>query len=173
MPARFALFLLAAALAGCDALRDPAPDTFEVTLTGERAETITGGFGYTRLSRYTGIGTGDSYGIALRTAPMDPSASPFYEWTVPDSVAKVHLFFDLAEVPSGTYTIEGQPWAGGSLWVGGRWYVAHAGRVTVGREGDRLVGSFRFDDLQWLAEEPAGGVADLRAEGRFDIGRDE
>ncbi len=165
--------LLAVLIGGCDGYRSDMPDEFELTLTGSQEATITGAHGYTWLSRYTGIGTSNSYGIALRTAPTSAMASPFYEVTVPDSVAKVTLFFSGAAVPEGEYNIEGVPWAGGSLRIDGRWYVAHAGSVTVARDGERLTGSFRFTDLYWLAEAPDGGPSGLRVDGRFDIGRDE
>ena len=164
-----AAVLLCLGVAGCDWGRDARPDEFSFTVNGDVQRTVTGGYAYTWLSRYTGIGSGNSYGIVFRSVDIDPMASPFHEWTVPDSVAKVQLSFGQAAAPRGTYTVEGQPFVGASVWLDGDWYVAGDGTVTIEPGLGRLVGTFRLTDLYRLTV----GSSDLVVEGAFDIARDE
>lgn len=165
-----ALLVLAPLIGACSLFRDEAPSAFEARFSGGISTTLQSPHTYTRLFRYTGIGTGDGFAIVLRSMALDPMAS-IPEWTVPDSVVSIHLFFSRAEEPDGVYVIEGQPWAGGSFWAGGRWYVVHGGTVTVARQRGRLVGTFQFTDTYLLGEGPLGGPSDVRVEGRFDVAR--
>lgn len=167
-----ALVVLGVALgvAGCDGGEDARPDTFTLSLTGDVQQTVTGAHGYTRLSRYSGIGTGNSYGIALRSAPVGPGSSPFYEWpAAPDSVVSVLLFFSGAEAPRGAFSVAGQPFASASFWMGGLMHIANAGTVTIEPGFGRLTGTFRLTDVYRLTEGPV----ELVVEGSFDIARDE
>lgn len=163
-----AAVLLCLGVAGCDWGRDVRPDEFSFTVSGELQRTVTGGHAYTLLTRYTGIGSGNSYGIMLRSAPLGSDASSYY-WTVPDSVAQLRFSFGQAMAPRGTYTVQGQPFVGASVWLDGDWYVAEAGTVDIEPGLGRLVGTFRLTDLYRLTVGPS----DLVVEGTFDIARDE
>jgi hypothetical protein len=163
-----AAVLLGLGVAGCDWGRDVRPDAFSFTVSGELQRTVIGGHAYTVLTRYTGIGSGDSYGIVFRSAPLGSDAS-IYDWTVPDSVAQIRLSFGRAEAPRGTYTVEEPPFVGASVWLDGDWYRAQAGTVAIEPGLGRLVGTFRLTDLYRLTVGPS----DLVVEGTFDIARDE
>lgn len=165
MTLRLTALLALTALAGCDSAGPDSPDTFEAAFQGVSRQSVTGSYRYTRLSRYTGIGTGNSYAIYLQTADVEPWGYGFTP--LPDSVVSIYLYFDRAEAPSGTYQIEGQPWAGAGFWVDGRRYSVHAGTVTVTRERGRLVGTFQFTDTFHLAEN--SDPSEVQVEGRFDI----
>lgn len=168
-----AAVLLCLGVAGCDWGEEIRPDTFTLTITGDVQRTISGTHGYTRLTRYSGIGTGNSYGIALRSVPVDPGSSPFYEWPPPDSVRSLLLFFGEAAVPRGTYSTDGGRFFSARFWLDGELHVAHAGAVTFEPGFGRLAGTFHLADVYRVVEGPEGGPVEIEVEGSFDIARDE
>ncbi len=163
-----ALLALTALAAGCDSA-DPAPDLFEATFQGDVQKTVTGVYGYTLLTRYIGLGSGDSFNIGLRTAPSASGESGYLYIAdfSPDSVDSVTMSFSEAAVPEGTYQIGGQPFVRASFNVNRQHYEVRSGTITVDQQRGRLVGAFQFTDAFVLAE--GGGLAHITVDGRFEV----
>ena len=158
------LLVLVALAAGCDSA-DPAPNMFEATFQeGDVQQTVTGAYGYTLLSRYTGLGTGDGFSVQMRTEPSPTGSFIWYELLDPEAVDGVTLHFGDAAVPEGTYQIEGQPWAGASFNLNGQRYFARSGTVTVDHQRGRLVGTFRLTDAYGVRSP-----SNVQVEGRFEV----
>lgn len=162
-----ALLVFAALLARCDSAGPVVPDRFDATFTGELQRTINGAYGYTQLSRYTGIGTGDGYDIELRTEPSAGVSQ--YGASYSDTETVISMGFSDPEAPSGTYRVGGDRFLGAAVWVDGQLYRVQSGTVTVQEQRGRLEGTFQFTRTYRLAEN--GGPSTLQVEGQFDIAR--
>ena len=163
---RSAVFFALVLLAGCDSAGPDVPDAFDATFTGSVQRTLSGAYGYTLLSRYSGIGTGDGYHIELRTEPSASGVSQYGFW-YSDTETVVSMGFSDPEAPSGTYEIGGRPFASAVVSVEGDLYIVQAGTVTVTQRRGRLTGTFRFTDTYHLTED--GSLSRMQVEGEFDI----